>query len=314
MSAPIPNPMIARELLRSLQTMHVRIKESADRAQYGWQPEQLGSTRSWQAQLTSQSLAAEALAEQAVAIGVPQAWIDHVRERGDKGLQWRVGQKMPTVADVDRTELLARLAGQVGRLYEMAAIREVFVERFGAPDTRAELFCREVISALRERIGAVAVAIDLSATERDALWGSAKEDIRILAAGHRSFDDHTLVALWEARTTAAAVMSEHLASEMLSGAGLTPDLSESAGPLPPTANELMATGRTDLGDATCLIDPGVTAGIPGGEAGAVIGQAIEAAGISTDSALTESTGSDPAEPDAVTEPGTSVEQHGHDPS
>ncbi|MGW0251116.1 hypothetical protein ACWDYH_31255 [Nocardia goodfellowii] len=312
MSAQIPNPDLARKLLHALQNTLVRMKETADGAQFGWQSEQLGSTRTWQQQLTSQSMAAAALAEQAAEIGVPQAWIEHARERGDKGLEWSEGHKLPHAAGVDRTDLLAQLSGQVGRLYEMAALREVFVERFGAPDSRAELFCREVMTGLRERIGAVAFALDLSDSERDALWGDAKQDIKILAAGHRSFDDHTVVALWDTRTTAAAVMSEHLASEMLSGAGATLDISEAAGHLPPTANELMTSG-TELGNAVCLLDPDIAAAIPTSEAGAVIGLAIEATGIDTDSASSEFNSPD-AESDAGTEPGTNVESHGPDPT
>ncbi|MEV0766383.1 hypothetical protein [Nocardia sp. NPDC050435] len=310
MSAPIPNPLLARELLSSLQNMHVRMKETAENAQFGWQSERLGSTRAWQEQLSGQSLAAQAFAEQAAAIGVPQAWIDHVRDLGDKGLEWRAGQRMPDAAGVDRTDLLAGLSGQVARLNEIAALRTVFVERFGPPDSRAELFCREVMSALRERIGALAFALDLTAGERAGLWGQADRDINVLAAGYRSLGDRTLVELWEARTTAIAVMGEHVAAEVLDRAGASVDVSAAAGALPPTAEELMRTGPTEL-EAPNLRDPGATT-IPASEAGTAIGRAIEAAGIGTDPRAIEYTGPD-LEPGPGNEPGTHVEPHGPDP-
>ncbi|MEV0766259.1 hypothetical protein [Nocardia sp. NPDC050435] len=313
MSAPIPNPLLARELLSSLQNMHVRMKETVENAQFGWQSERLGSTRAWQEQLSGQSLAAQAFAEQAAAIGVPQAWIDHVRDLGDKGLEWRAGQRMPDAAGVDRTDLLAGLSGQVGRLNEIAALRTVFVERFGPPDSRAELFCREVMSALRERIGALAFALDLTAGERAGLWGQAGRDIRVLAAGYRSLGDRTLVELWEARTTAIAVMGEHVAAEVLDRAGASVDVSAAAGGLPPTAEELMRTGNAELGTSTSLLTTDIAATIPISDAGTAIGHAIEAAGIGADPSATESNSHD-FEASPATEPGNDVELHGPDPT
>ncbi|WP_157124334.1 hypothetical protein [Nocardia pseudovaccinii] len=264
--------------------MSVDIRNAADRGRFGWDRLDLGIAQGWQHQLHHLNEAREVITGEAAAVGVPPRLIEHVRQRGANGIRWHPGQTMPITEVVDRAQLLAGLAAQVGRLQEMAAFHAAYTHRYsdftGEPQTWFQLSMK----ALREHIGALAHALDLSPAEREQLWPDAAS-IAAATTRARALDGDALIEQWRSRASLSNLIAESLPIDVLQGAGITSADSAAAGQLPPAPQELIALAEnatdattTSTADGDSTLD---AASAWAGD-GAVIHTAIEHAGLNSD--------------------------------
>ncbi|MFI6956629.1 hypothetical protein ACIBJI_24580 [Nocardia sp. NPDC050408] len=268
--------------------MSVDIRNAADRGRFGWDRLDLGVAHRWQHQLQHLNEAREIITSEAVAVGVPPRLIDHVYQRGTNGIRWHPDQTMPTAEAVDRAQLLAGLATQVDRLQEMAAVHTAYTHRYsdftGEPQTWLQLSMK----ALREHIGALAHALDLSPAEREQLWPDATSIAAATARAH-SLDDEALTEQWRSRASLSNLIAESLPIDVLQGAGITGSDTAAAGQLPLAPQELIALAENALDTTTTrAADPDPTLDATSARAGdgAVIHTAIEQAGLSSDTHTT----------------------------
>lgn len=110
------------------------------------------------------------------AAGVPAEWIDRVRTLGQRGFDWSADQPLPDPAPQGRRRTVQRVAGDIERLKDMAAVHIAY-ERSrprGELATDVETVVaqqfRRNMDALWMRAGRTAQSIGMDPAERTALW------------------------------------------------------------------------------------------------------------------------------------------------
>ncbi|MCU1644022.1 MAG: hypothetical protein JWN03_4297 [Nocardia sp.] len=110
------------------------------------------------------------------AAGVPAEWIDRVRTLGQRGFEWREDQPLPDPAPQGRRRTVQRVADDIERLKDMAAVHTAYQHTRGPGDTEtgmetvvAQQLHRNM-EAVWMRAGRAAHAIGMDAGERAALW------------------------------------------------------------------------------------------------------------------------------------------------
>ncbi|MFE9328227.1 hypothetical protein ACIHDR_43430 [Nocardia sp. NPDC052278] len=299
-------PPVQQALLTAIQNMSVYIRNTADRGRFGW--DRLDLAQGWQHQLQHLNEARDIITGEAASIGVPPRLIEHVRQRGTNGIRWHPQQTMPTAEAVDRAQLLAGLATQVGRLEEMAAVHAAYTHRYSDYTGEPQMWFQASMEALREHLGALAHAVELTADERAQLWPD-RASIGAATAAAQGLDDEALTEKWRSRASMSNLIGESVPLDVLRSAGITFDDTDMAGYLPPGPKELIALAETALDAATTPATEAADA--PGARAadGAVIHTAIEHAGLSSDNHT--------AQLDEVTDPPSHplplTTKHGIDP-
>ncbi|MEV5835386.1 hypothetical protein [Nocardia sp. NPDC052112] len=281
-------PPVQQALLTAIQNMSVDIRNAADRGRFGWDRLDLDIVQGWQHQLQHLNEAREIITGEAIAVGVPPRLIEHVRQRGTNGIRWHPDQTMPTTEAVDRAQLLAGLATQVGRLQEMAAVHAAYTRRYSDVPGEPQTWFQLSMKALREHIGALAHALDLSAAERKQLWPDAASIAAATTRAH-ALDDEALTEQWRSRASLSNLIAESLPIDVLQGAGITSTDTAAAGQLPPAPQQLIALAETVV-DATTTstadTEPTPDTGSVRAGDGALIHTAIEQAGLNSDTHTT----------------------------
>ncbi|WP_405135467.1 hypothetical protein [Nocardia sp. NBC_01388] len=110
------------------------------------------------------------------AAGVPAEWIDRVRTLGQRGIDWHEDQPLPDPAPTQRRRTVQRVADDVERLKDMAAVHTAYQHTRSPGDTATDMETvvaaqfRRNMEALWMRAGRTAHAIGMDAAERGALW------------------------------------------------------------------------------------------------------------------------------------------------
>ncbi|MET9491160.1 hypothetical protein [Nocardia sp. NPDC006630] len=110
------------------------------------------------------------------AAGVPAEWIDRVRTLGQRGFEWREDQPLPDPAPQGRRRTVQRVADDIERLKDMAAVHTAYQHTRGPGDTESGMETvvaqqlNRNMEAVWMRAGRAAHAIGMDAGERAALW------------------------------------------------------------------------------------------------------------------------------------------------
>lgn len=229
--------------------------------------------QSWYEDFHGRAILRVELINAAHAGGVPRAWIDHVGERGARGIHWRADLylRAPELRDWDR--ILGGLDADVQRLREWTALDAAYRQINPAVETGVAGFDR-TLRALWTRTAGVANLLGLTAEQGQQLWGTTSDWVQ---AGHTTLDGvpaGRLVQRWQSvvHTDNSAYA---LQATALAAAGITID---TAAALPD--HEDLASG---IGAALILPQPLFRSAATGAD----IDTAISAA------SLTSSPGIDP---------------------
>ncbi|MFX0576222.1 hypothetical protein [Nocardia nepalensis] len=194
--ASLAIPAVRVRMLQAIQNYTVEIKNAEDRTRHGANRLDPAIAAAWRKQLWHLTRSRQLMREQASAIGIPPHAIDHVQARGANGLRWRSNQVIPEATAPDRAHLLARLAWQMGQLEDMAAVRAAYTH--GAADPDQQSFFDARMTVLRNHIGALAHALEITSSERDQLWSSDHTSLQQrVRARMRGYDtDDSLTTRW----------------------------------------------------------------------------------------------------------------------
>ena len=175
---------------------------------------------SWYEDFHGHALLRQQLENAAAAAAIPTAWVEQCRHRGDLGMRWRADVHWRDPERVDREHSLAELEQQVRHVQEMAAVAAVYGERgAGAEVGTAQLFDRK-LRVLAQHARAMASVLDLSAGEADRLWG--ERSWASATAAVRDLDAAALVKRWRAHASADTT-DFALQVKALGDAGLPPE-------------------------------------------------------------------------------------------
>ncbi|MFB8004883.1 hypothetical protein [Nocardia sp. NPDC056000] len=245
---------------------------------------------SWFDDFHARGVLRQALENVAADAGIPSAWVEQCRQRGELGMRWRADLHWRDTKVVDRDQLLNKLEAHVRHAQDMAAIATVYGERGARAEVgTAQLFDRG-LRLLSYRINAVAHVLGVSEREADRLWGA--QSWSGAADSVRDGDIDAFVQRWRAhgRSIADEVV---LQAKALDTAGVT------AGPHAlPNAAGMTALIRAHL-SPTPTQSPSADA-VPGTR----ISEAIDAAGLTDDTSTEFAATEDRPEPaTAPTMPG-----------
>ncbi|MEV2226740.1 hypothetical protein AB0E01_43905 [Nocardia vinacea] len=138
------------------------------------------------------------------------------------------------------------------------------------------------MTVLRNHIGAVAHALEITSSEREQLWLTDDTSLRqTLQTRMHGYDTDTVTARWLEYASLPQLLAAELRLAALTSSGISLAHAHVAGHMPPSPHQLIAVAATAPNtartDATTLTDPDSSRA-----AGVAIGQAIDAAGIDTD--------------------------------
>ncbi|WP_406279360.1 hypothetical protein OH799_11850 [Nocardia sp. NBC_00881] len=163
------------KVLKSLQNRSVIVTSMLAEATRHQQQTGHRPPQSWYENFHDHAILREELTNATHAAGVPRAWIDHVRERGQRGVSWRADLYLRTPDAVDWNQVLSSLDVDVQRLREWTALAAAY----GPIGARAEIsvaagFDRN-LRVLRSRTAGVANLLGLSVEQGDQLWGTESD-------------------------------------------------------------------------------------------------------------------------------------------
>ncbi|MFF0532897.1 hypothetical protein ACFYT3_31565 [Nocardia amikacinitolerans] len=122
----------------------------------------------WFAEFHNHSVAREALTEAALAAAVPRAWLDHVRDRGARGIAWRADLYLRAPEPIEWDQVLGGLDRDVARLRAWTALDAAYPRAGDGDGVRLEAHLR----ALHTRTAGVMNLLGLTAEQGQQLWGT----------------------------------------------------------------------------------------------------------------------------------------------
>ncbi|WP_327100309.1 hypothetical protein OIE68_16965 [Nocardia vinacea] len=160
------------QVLRSLQIQSVIVTTMlAEAAQY----EQHSGQRpppSWFEVFHNRATLREALSDVALAGGVPRAWVDHVRERGDRAMRWNPDLYLRTPEPLNWDEILGGLDTQVQRLREWTALSAAYSPIAARTEDGSSARFDHNLQVLRARTAGVANLLGVNTEQAHQLWGA----------------------------------------------------------------------------------------------------------------------------------------------
>ncbi|MFF0528691.1 hypothetical protein ACFYT3_09890 [Nocardia amikacinitolerans] len=133
---------------------------------------------SWYAEFHHHSVAREALSEAPLAAAVPRAWIDHVRERGERGITWHPDLYLRAPEPIEWDRILDGLDRDVQRLREWTALAAAHPQ----PGNTHEAGLDANLHALHTRTVGVANLFGLTTGQGRQLWGTAQDWVQASVA------------------------------------------------------------------------------------------------------------------------------------
>ncbi|MEV0111350.1 hypothetical protein AB0H42_34185 [Nocardia sp. NPDC050799] len=159
----------------------------------------------------------------ALAGGVPQTWLDHVRERAGRGIRWRsdLYLRIPE-PPVDRDHLLAALTTDVHRLRQHIATAVGYAHIGAVREAGTAAAFDRNLRTLWTRTAAVTALLTTDTTEIGRVWGRAPGWKTAVASTLASTGPDILAQRWRslAREDTSSYKQQ---AEVLAAAGITTD-------------------------------------------------------------------------------------------
>lgn len=157
------SPVVARRMTAAIQNVTADLSALAARPQ--------GLMRLWRWTVRDLSVAVRVLHEQAMAIGVPDNWVEHAHQAGRLGHRTTADGPLPAANTVARPVPLAQLRHQAETLFTLAAIGVVRRDQTTL-NTATTHRLSEHIRLQWLRVAMVATAINVTETEVHGWWAT----------------------------------------------------------------------------------------------------------------------------------------------
>ncbi|MFX0574666.1 hypothetical protein [Nocardia nepalensis] len=226
------------KVLKTLQNQTVFLNAMVAEATQAQQQSGQRPPPSWFEDYHHRAVVREELTNAAHAGGVPRAWIDHVRERGDRGLTWRADLYLRTPAALDWDPILGTLTTDAQRLCEWSALEVAYGPIGPATDPGVAFDFDRNLAALRARTAGIANLLGLTAEQGHELWGATSDWAQAGVAMLDGVPVDGLVQRWRAAAH-TDIGAYGLQAAALASAGITID---SAAALPPPEELASAIG------------------------------------------------------------------------
>ncbi|MCC3328265.1 hypothetical protein [Nocardia abscessus] len=178
--------------------------------------------QSWYEDYQGRALLREALINAAYAGGVPRVWIEHVRERAERGTHWRADLYLRDPEPTDWDRILGDLYADVQRLGEWTALHTASEQIAPSSDTSAVAEVEGNLRALRYRASGVANLLGLTREEGNDLWGDAGEWAHAAIASVDGVPAEQVMQRWQ-QIARADTRSYALQATALNNAGIPID-------------------------------------------------------------------------------------------
>ncbi|MFD4407578.1 hypothetical protein ACFWPH_32915 [Nocardia sp. NPDC058499] len=219
---PIPPTPAQSKVLRWLQNQTVTAREmrmrETERERFGEPPARLVYQK-----MHRNAVLRHELQNAALAGGVPQTWLDHVRERAGKGIRWRpdLYLRIPEPS-VDRDHLLAVLATDVHRLRQHIATAVGYGHIGAVREAGTATAFDRNLRALWTRTAAVTALLTTDTTEIGRVWGRAHDWKTVVGSTLATSGPDVLAQRWRslAREDTSSYKRQ---AEVLAAAGITTD-------------------------------------------------------------------------------------------
>ncbi|WP_433678319.1 hypothetical protein [Nocardia sp. CA-119907] len=162
-------------VLKSLQNQTVDLNRMVATATARQQETGQPPPQSWYAEYQARAIAREELTNAAYAGGVPRAWIDQVRERGDRGIGWRAELYLRAPEPTDWDRILGDLDADVQRQREWLALDAAHTKISPATEPSAAADIDRNLRALHNRTVGVANLLGLTTEQGHQLWGTTSD-------------------------------------------------------------------------------------------------------------------------------------------
>ncbi|GAA5104783.1 hypothetical protein [Nocardia iowensis] len=172
MSKPTP---AQRHVLKALQNRAVELTAMINTANQRIADTGQRPPPSWFEDYHGVAILHDALEKAAYAGGVPQAWIDHVRERGRNGITWRADLGLRAGEPLDLDRVLGELTADVQLLQDWTVfdIARRTINPSPGPPASGDLEAN--LRALRARTHGIANLLGLDAELGEQLWGTTAD-------------------------------------------------------------------------------------------------------------------------------------------
>jgi hypothetical protein len=216
---------VLKALQNQTKSLNTMVANATRRQQHsGQHPPQ-----SWFEDYHGRAILREELINAAHAGGVPGAWIEHVRERGERGIGWRPELYLRAPDAVDWDSILAALTADVQRLCHWSVLEVAYHQISPATDIEINTYFDRNLRNLRERTTGIANLLGLTAEQGQQLWGTTPDWAQAGSALLDGVPAEGLLQRWHAAAhTDTGVYA--LQAIALAAAGIT---TESAAALPP---------------------------------------------------------------------------------
>ncbi|MGI5219451.1 hypothetical protein [Nocardia sp. CA-290969] len=158
----------------------------------------------------------------ALAGGVPQTWLDHVRERAGKGIRWRPELYLRIPEPVDRDHLLAVLTTDVHRLRQHIATAVGYAHIGAAREAGTATSFDRNLRTLWARTAAVTALLTTDTDKIEQVWGHIPDWKTAAASTLATTGPETLAQRWRSLAREDTSSHKHQA-DVLAAAGLTTD-------------------------------------------------------------------------------------------
>ncbi|MGF6885962.1 hypothetical protein ABIA39_007525 [Nocardia sp. GAS34] len=250
---------VQRRILRAIQNKTVSTGRRVERMRLQRQLTGQEPHPAWYEQFFARSMVRQ-LEDAALAGGVPAAWIEHVIERGQRGVRWDPDRYLRQPEPINRGRILQELSQDSQRIRDMAAINAIYGELGRAAEAGTATGFDRNLRNLWRRTVAVTQVLDITEPEASQLWQTdewvptAAADIG--AAARRG----ELERLWRSGARADTTAYK-LQADALRRIGLTPEHAQHP---PPTPQQITDRIREALAVETApeptdpaIKDPGI---------------------------------------------------------
>ncbi|MBF6100550.1 hypothetical protein IU510_21055 [Nocardia cyriacigeorgica] len=198
----------------------------------------------WMVSYHHHALARADLTDAATAGGIPQAWIDHVQARGDRGAAWNPNSPLPDPGPTDWDRILTNLTADVARIQEWEALDAAYHQLAHPNGEAAPTELRTQLEAVRARTAGVANLLGLTTDLAAELWGNLSDWARYAAATLDDVPAEQIGHRWHAATKTDTRAYTGQAAALAADSAIPVD---AAAALPP-AEELRAAITAELGN------------------------------------------------------------------
>ncbi|WP_280215820.1 hypothetical protein [Nocardia cyriacigeorgica] len=166
-----PTRLQAR-LLQMLQNETVAATEALRTADERYRRTGVRPDEEWYGDHEQRALLRQALEGAAHAAGIPQAWLDHVRERGDRGVRWRADLSLREPEQPDWDTVLGDLVADVARIRDWSALAALHPHTPDLAETDPRTRLARNLNALVTRTAGVVNLLGVDDTIAADLWGT----------------------------------------------------------------------------------------------------------------------------------------------